>query len=79
MRTIIAAEEVDADITKAVEDMAEGWVGRVEQGGWGEMDWDDFLYRLEADLDIDLGTSMESPAIKKIQKIARAVIRESLT
>lgn len=58
---------MDSSILKAAEEIFDGWYA--EQA---RIDWDDFLHRLEQHTDIDLGSNMMSPAIRKIQSHVRA-------
>lgn len=68
MATEISDEQM-IELLSAAEEIADGWysVGRI--------DWDDFLYRLEAHTDIDLGSDMCASHIQKIQQHVRTYRR----
>jgi hypothetical protein len=69
MKEIREPEDVtEANIEEAVE-MRQGIYGGVP------LSWEDVIYRLETS-DEDWGSSMESPAIKHLQKEVRRRIRE---
>jgi hypothetical protein len=74
MRTIETTAQVE-DIRAEIEEFAaEGWdldpdTGRVE--------WEDWFDRFERRHDLDLGSDLLSPVIRKVQRIARAAIREA--
>lgn len=67
------------DVTEEVLDIARGYVE-----GWyndGPIDWEDVWNRMEdTRLDsghyLDMGASMDSPAMRKIQRVIRAERRE---
>lgn len=64
--SIFESTDVTPTILEAAESIADGWYSD------RPIEWDDFLYRLELHGEVDLGTSMTSPAIKKIQRHIRA-------
>ena len=70
VRTVRTEEDVEA-IREVVEGLAEGRYAVRDVGG---VDWDDFLFKVEEDADADLGSDMESPAIRKIRRIVRGVL-----
>jgi hypothetical protein len=63
-REIRTKEDADS-IREYIENVYDGWYADTPR-----IDWEDFLDRLER-YDIDLGDSMESPAIKRIKAIVR--------
>ena len=66
-RQIQTAEDADA-IRAEVEAFTDaGW----DRSGT-RFHWDDWLDRLERSLDLDLGSDVSSPGLKRIREIARA-------
>lgn len=57
-------------IKEAVDSVYEGWYA-----GEGRIDWDDFLYRVEALGGVDLGTDAMSDEIKEIKSYVRKLRR----
>lgn len=43
----------------------------------GRMDWDDFFYRVEKMLDIDLPVSMDNPLLKEMRRRVNQARREA--
>ena len=43
----------------------------------GQIDWDDLLYRIEVNFNLDLGNDMLSPEIKKIKAAINKARREA--
>ena len=66
-RVIQTAEDADS-ITEHIQSVHDGWYSE------GVIDWEDFLYRLE-EYGLDLGPSMNSPAIRRIKAIVRKLRR----
>lgn len=56
----------DEELLEAAEQVFNGWYADAER-----IDWEDFLDRLEAQTDVDLGTSLDSPLIRRIKKHVR--------
>lgn len=52
-------------LTEAAESIVDGWYAE------GRIDWTDFLERLEATADVDLGCDADSPMIRRIKKHVR--------
>lgn len=67
---VIASTDVTAEIIKSVHEITEGFYMNCN------FDWEDFLNRLEKWNHIDLGGSLQSPAIRKIQNEARKYKKE---
>lgn len=65
-------EDVDA-LQEEIEDLMEGSAWRY---GNGRVDWEDFLWRVEDSLDVDLGSDLNSPMIKRVKAIGLQVMRE---
>lgn len=65
--TVTSASDVTAEILDVAESIADGWYEE------GPIDWEDLLERLEGmslgddDNRLDLGTDMDSPAIRLIK------------
>lgn len=57
-------------IKEVVDSVYEGWYA-----GESRIDWEDFLYRVEALGDIDLGTNAMSEEIKEIKAYVRKLRR----
>lgn len=72
MREIRTAEEAES-IRQVIEDLAEG---RFAIDDAGRVDWDAFLLRVEEHANVDLGSDMGSPAIRRIQKTVCAFLRD---
>jgi hypothetical protein len=51
------------ELMKAAEGVFDGWYADARR-----IDWEDFLDRLEAQTDVDLGKSLDSPLIRRIKK-----------
>ena len=64
-REVKEASDVTEDILETVQDITEGFYLDCN------FDWESFLRRLEEWRRIDLGGSMDSPAIRKIKKHAQ--------
>lgn len=62
--------DVDPEVLKAAEAIADGWYP-----DQARIYWDDLLDRLEDQTGIDLGTDMASPQIKAIKAHVRAYRR----
>ena len=65
-RVIVNAADVTPDVIEAAIELTDDWYADER------VDWEEALLRLEKYHDWDLGESMESPAIKKIQREVRA-------
>lgn len=61
-RSITELVDVTQDVLDAAESVHDGWYADA-----GRVEWDDFIDRLEGQLDADFGDDMQSPAIRKIQ------------
>lgn len=62
---MITTREDARSIEEDVESVVEGWYPAGTR-----IDWEDFLWRLEK-RGMDLGDSMDSPAIREIKKMVR--------
>ncbi len=56
---------LNPELKEAIETAIDGWYAE------GSIDWEDFLDRVEALSDIDLGNDLLSPQIKAIKSYAR--------
>ena len=61
--------DLSEELTSAIESVVEGWYPE------GNIDWDNFLDRVENYSDVDLGTDMNSPLIRAVKKYAKAYQR----
>lgn len=70
MRTVVAAKDVTEQDLAAAVDITDGWYpDRIE--------WDNVWERMESwDRFLDLGTEIDSPAMRKIKAYVRKVRRE---
>jgi hypothetical protein len=68
IQTAADAEAIRAEIETFTD---EGW----DREGT-RFDWDNWLDRIERDLNLDLGSDLFSPGIKTMQQIARRAARE---
>lgn len=69
-REIRTTEDADS-IREDIESVFDGWFSE------GNIDWEDFLDRLERGTNYDLGESLDSPAIRRIKAIVRELRRQS--
>lgn len=75
MSATVDTREALAPHEERIADMAaEGWD---QDPDTGRFDWDDFLYRVERDLGIDLPATMDHPVIRRVQRIARNAAAEA--
>jgi hypothetical protein len=56
-------EMEEAELLKAAENIYDGWYADAPR-----VDWTDFLDRLESHTDVDLGSQMDSPLIRRIKR-----------
>ena len=68
IRTAADAEAIKAEVEAFTDD---GW----NRDGT-HFQWDDWLDRLESQLDLDIGSDLDSEGIKRIQSIARKAAKE---
>lgn len=59
----VAALVGESELMTAAESIYDGWYAR-----GARVDWEDFLYRLEEQTDVDLGKNLDSPLIRRIKK-----------
>lgn len=55
------------ELAEAAENIIDGWYPN-----GGDVEWEDFLYRLEEHTGVELGNSLDSPLIRAIKKHVRA-------
>jgi hypothetical protein len=67
LREIRTAQDADT-LRHDIAEVFDGWFAFVPS-----IDWDDFLERLESRGDYDLGSDMNSPAIRRIKQIVRSL------
>lgn len=70
LRPILTAVDADS-ISDVIEEVYDGWFAKEPQ-----IDWEDFLNRLEQWAHCDLGHDLHSPAIKRIQQTVRKLRRQ---
>ena len=66
------AEHVTPTVLESVEEIFDGYFANEEK-----IDWHEFLQRLEVRYELDLGSSMDSEAIKQIKKHVKKLRSES--
>ena len=71
MRTIRTAADAEAIRPEIEAFTDDGW----DRDGT-HFEWENWLDRLEGELDLDLGSDMDSEGIKRVQSIARQTARE---
>jgi len=52
-------------------DFADSWAPDLP----ATIDWEDYLYRMETSLVVDLPDRMDAPEIRRIQRVTRAAVR----
>lgn len=72
MRLITQASDVDDKILEKAEDISDSYYAD------GPVDWEDFINYMERGTELDFGLSMDSPAIRKIQRHIREHRRQYL-
>ena len=72
-KQVVTAEQVTQEVLDAVEEIFDGFF--VDEP---KIDWTLFLERLEVRYEFDLGSSMDSEAIKLIKKHVKKIKAESL-
>ena len=73
MWTVVqTAEQVTPTVLESVEEIFDGYFADEEK-----IDWHEFLQRLEVGYEFDLGSSMDSEAIKQIKKHVKKIRSES--
>ena len=73
MWTVVqTAEQVTPKVLESVEEIFDGYFSDEEK-----IDWHEFLQRLEVRYELDLGSSMDSQAIKQIKKHVKKIRSES--
>ena len=73
MWTVVqTAEQVTPKVLESVEEIFDGYFSDEEK-----IDWHEFLQRLEVRYELDLGSSMDSQAIKQIKKHVKKLRSES--
>lgn len=66
MRTVIEANDVTQEDLDEALSIVEGWYDE------GRIDWDDVWERMERYSDLDLGTEIDSPAMRKMKRYVRS-------
>lgn len=70
MRDIRTAQDAET-IRQTVEDLAESRYA-IDEGG--HVNWQAFLDKVESYADVDLGSYIDSPAIRRIRKMVRIAV-----
>lgn len=70
MKLIVNAEDVTPEILEVAENIVDGWYQT------GPIDWENVWERME-NQDIDLGSDLDSPAMRKIQRHIRKIRKEA--
>lgn len=65
-------EQVTEQVLEAVEEIFDGWFADEPR-----IDWQNFIDRLEVRYEYDMGSSMDSEAIKEIKKYVKKLRSES--
>lgn len=66
MRTVTEAKDVTEDLLEEAVSIVEGWYPD------GQVDWVNVWDRMEQYSDLDLGTQIDSPAMRKIKRYVRS-------
>lgn len=66
MRTVVEARDVTEDLLEEAVSIVEGWYPD------GRVDWANVWDRMEQYSDLDLGTQIDSPAMRKMKRHVRA-------